>query len=203
MSEKSFRIKNQLQSILSNYFKLFKWRIILLCIIFIIAFITGILTCIEYSDIVTCENLIDKYLYSFLKNEINFLSYFLTIAIFYLLINFICFLCVNSKLFTIINYVIFSLVSYIFGFDLCIIFLSLGLSGIILGVFFRGVVWVLVFFIYILFLATISHYTFSKDRCVDKKSLFKLYLILSFVALIVLFVSIILFSTIHIFIILD
>ena len=62
MSEKSFRIRNQFNNILISYFRQNKGKIILLCIIFIISLITGILTCIEYSDAVTCENLIDKYL---------------------------------------------------------------------------------------------------------------------------------------------
>ena len=202
MSEKSFRIRNQFNSILNNYFREFKGRIILLCIIFIISFITGILTCIEYSDVVTCENLIDKYLYSFLKNDMNFFSYFLMVALFYLLLGLLCFIFASSKIMCFINCCIFSLISYIFGFDLCIIIITLGLSGIIFGILFRGV-WIFVLFIYILYLAVVTKIAFSKDRCFDKKSLFKLFLILSFISLLILFVTIILFSTIHIFIILD
>lgn len=202
MSEKSNRFRNQISNIISNFIRQFKGKILMLCIIFIISFITGILTCIEYSDMVTCENLIDKYLYSFLLNDINFLSYFLMMAVFYLLFGFLCVLFSQSKFMCVINIVIFCLINYIFGFDLCIVIISLGLSGIIFGILFRGI-WILVIFTHLLLLAVVSNCAFSKDKCVDKKALFKLFFLLSIIAFVILFVSIILFSAIHIFIILE
>ena len=51
----------------------------------------------------------------------------------------------RNKIFYIINIIIIFLISYIFGFDLCIIVATLGLSGVILGVFTLGLLGILVF----------------------------------------------------------
>jgi len=202
MGGKFFRIKNGISNICLNFFKEYKFRIIFISLISLIFIITGILTCAQYSDIVTYENLIDKYLFSFLKRDTDFLGYFLTVFVFYLLINFLIIVCSSSKFFVIVCHIILCLACYVFGFDLCIIMLTLGLSGIIYCILFR-VIWIFVIFNIIILLSVVSFHVFAKSNCIPKKYLLKLFLILAIVSAIILFLSIFLFSSIHIFIIID
>ena len=204
MEGKFERFKNSCFSITSRFFKNYKNYLLVFFIVFLFGFLTGIFTCSNYVADLTCENLINKYLYSFLCGDMTFFSYFLTLSIFYIIICLFTILLVRNKFMVVINVFILFLMSYVFGFDICIVIMCLGLSGIIFGVLFFGLFFLCVFLMYMCIMSIICKAVINIEKC---EYTFKvvfincLYFILA--SLILLFLSSLLFSIIHIFVIVD
>lgn len=204
MEGKFERIKNNVMSLASRFVKCYKGYLLVFFIVFLIGFLTGIFTCSSYVEDLTCENLINTCLYSFLQNEMTFFSYFLTLSIFFIIICTFTIFLVRNKFMIAINVILLFLLSYIFGFDLCIVIMCLGLSGIIFGVLFYGLLWLVIFIFYMCIMSIFCKKAISKERCVETfKSMFLSALYFILLSLIVLFVSCLLFSIIHIFVIVD
>ena len=204
MEGKFERIKNNVMSLASRFVKCYKGYLLVFFIVFLIGFLTGIFTCSSYVEDLTCENLINTYLYSFLQNEMTFFSFFLTLSIFFILMCAFTIFLVRNKFMIAINVILLFLLSYIFGFDLCIVIMCLGLSGIIFGVLFYCLFWLVIFIFYMCIMSIFCKKVISKERCVETfKSMFLSALYFILLSLIVLFVSCLLFSIIHIFVIVD
>lgn len=203
---KTTRFKEILIKNISKLLKLYSSYLLVFFVFMLIGFITGILTASKYSELIECEHLINKYLYRFLLNDINFLSYFFSVSII-LLIIFICIICFTRNKFCIgLNFLLTLIISYIFGFDLYVVFISLGFAGIVLGII------VYSFIGFSIFILIIFIQSFVCKNCIDsKKSCLilsksdcrKVYLICIFLSFLMIFIWSILFSTIHIFVIVD
>ena len=152
MDEKYQRIKNNIINFSSRFLKNYKYYLLVFFILFLIGFLTGIITASDYSKDLTCENLINIYMYSFLKREMTFFSYFLTMALYFAILLLFTTLLVRNKFMIVINTIILVLIAYIFGFDLCILMICLGLAGVILGALFIGLLGIVCFGVYILIL---------------------------------------------------
>lgn len=203
MKENIERIKYNIINIASRFFICYKNYLLVFFIVFLFGFLTGIFTCSQYSSDLTCENLINKYLYNFLCNEMNFFTYFLILSLFFLLISVLTMILIRNKFTVIVNIFAMFLMSYVFGFDLCIIVVCLGLAGIILGILFLGILGVGVFGAYISIMSIVCSQSFRKDTCCTFKSLFANCFVFVLIAIILLFFSSLFFSIIHIFVIID
>lgn len=206
MSEKWSRIKYQILNKTSKLLRYYKNYLLVFFILFLISFITGLLTASKYTDDLTCENLINTHLYSFLINDINFISLFLILSILLLLFCLFVILLTRNKFFIILNYLFFMLFSYIFGFDLCVIITCLGLAGIILGIAIWGV-FNLFIFIMIMLILSIACKRVKEKNCsaqtFNNGTYRKIYFLLILIILILIFLMCILFSLIHIFVIVE
>lgn len=206
MKTKFSRIKYSFFNWISRFLICYRSYLLVFFIIFLIAFITGIMTCSHYSSSITCEHLINKYLYDFLTKESTFISYFLKLSAYYIIL-FLCIIFLSKNLFMIIvNCFLIFFMSYIYGFDLCIIILSLGLSGVIFGILILGVLGVFLFLTFLLIISIATkRYFVNKKSCdgVQSGSYLRLYLMLIIVSEIILFVMCLLFSIIHIFVIVE
>ena len=201
MNDKFERIKNNCFSIASRFLCCYKYYLLVFFILFFIGFLTGIFTCSGFAKDLEVEHLINPYLYDFLKNEMTFFSYFLTLAVYFLILSLFTVICVRNKFFIGLNAVILALLAYIFGFDLCVVIICLGIAGVILGIVFMGLLGVLVFSIYICMLSLICKRILKDKNCDDKKIFLKTILFLILLALIVIFFYCLFFSLIHIFVI--
>lgn len=197
------RVKNNIVSIASRFVMDYKNYLLVFFIIFLFGFLTGIFTCASYSSDLEVSNLINKYLYEFICNDIGYFSYFLTLAIFFAIICVFTILFVRNKFMLCINVFLLFLMAYVYAFDLCIVIVCLGLSGIICGALFLGVLGILVFLSYICIMSIVAKNIISKDRCIELKMVIHNCLYFFVLAIIILFLSSILFAIIHIFVIID
>ena len=203
MNENSIRAKHHIYSLIAKFWKEYKVYIIILSILFLLAFVTGILTCSKYSDIIEIDRLIDKYLLKFLKLEITFFSYFIYLTIFFLIYTLFVIFFTRNKFFIVVDIIIFLLLSYIFGFDLFIIISTLGLAGIICGVLFRAILGIVLFYLIILIISVAIKRYKMRHYCISHKEIYKAYLILILFSIVTIFLFAIMFSVIHIFVIID
>ena len=97
MREKWLRFKHYFFEYIKRYAKNHKYYIILFVVLFLIAMITGIVTCTQYAEDITCENLINTYLYSFLKKDYTFFSFFLILAIYFFAISLFTIFFINNR----------------------------------------------------------------------------------------------------------
>ena len=206
MNDRYYRTRSSVISCIVKFLKNYKTYLIIFSIVFLIGIITGILTCMEYSADVTCENLINKYLYNFLINEVNFFSLFLSMGIMLVIVVCLVGILTRNKFFVILDGILLSLMAYVYGFDLCIICNCLGLSGVIFGILFWGVLGVCIFaLIIIIFSIACKRVRDYKNSCksFSNSDYFKLYICITILTLVVLLVMCILFSIIHIFVIVE
>ena len=202
------RIQEIKQSFIAFFVKVIKnYRkfLIIWGILFLIAFITGIFTASEYSKDLTCENLINIYLYGLLKRETTYFSFFLTMAIYYIFLSLYVYFTTKNRLMVIINTIIIMLASYIYGFDLFVIFVCLGLSGIIIGFITLGIMGLCVAFLFLLMYSIIVKNNLNKscESREDKLQVFKVSLLLISLSVLILFLISLVFSIIHIFVIVE
>lgn len=196
--------------ILSSNFKrliyVYRFYLIVLGIVFLISFITGILTAINYSSLISCDNLINSYLLSYLRKDMTYLTYFLMQGLYVLIIVIFVMLCTQNLFVIIINGGVLSILSYILGFDVCTIIISLGLSGVIFGVLIYGLLQILVMFNIMIIMSIAGKRAHVKKKNCDSvgnSEYIKMYLIFLMLSLVVLFIHSILFGIIHIFVIVD
>ena len=206
-------MKQKLKYFRNSFFALFRRLIlehrkfvIIFSILFLISFITGIFTSSEYAQDLTCENLINKYLYSFLCNDVNYLSFFLTMTIYFIIVSIVIIVFTHNKIFMILLTILFMLGSYIYSFDICVIFVSLGLSGIVIGFVSIGILGMLITFLIILNLAmsyTRATSKFKNNNLCNNTDYYKLYLLICFMVIILIFLLSFTFNIIHIFVIVE
>lgn len=203
MNDKFERIKNNCFSIASRFVCCYKLYLLVFFIIFFIGFLTGIFTCSGFAKDLEVNNLINPYLYDFLKNEMTFFSYFLTLAVYFLLLCLFTIICVRNKFFIGLIAIILSLLAYIFGFDLCVVIVCMGLAGVILGIIFMGLLGLVIFSLFICILSIVCKRILKDKNCDDRKLFFRTILFLFFLALVVIFFYCLFFSLIHIFVIVE
>lgn len=190
----------------SKLFVKYKYYLLVFFILFFISFMTGILTCAAYMSDISCDNLINGYLLGFLKNESGYFSFFLICSIYFVVVSLIFILFTRNLFFVVVNTIILCVMGYVFGFDACIIVVSLGLAGAILGTLVFGAMGLIVFGIYIMILSiAICRYREYKKSCtsVDGKSIRWMFFSLIVLGIVFIFVLCLLFSIIHIFVIVD
>lgn len=198
------RIKNNIISIASRFVLNYKNYLLVFFIIFLFGFLTGIFTCSSYSSDLEIDKLINKYLYDFLCGEITYFSYFLTLAIFFLIVCVITIFLVRNKFMVVFNVFLLFIMAYIYAFDMCIVIICLGLSGVVCGALFLGVFGVVFFIFYMCIMAIIAKSVIGRDKCyVEFKYVLHNCSYFFVLALITLFLSSILFATIHIFVIIE
>jgi len=206
MKEKIYRIKNIIFCNTSKVVLFYKNYLLVFFLLFLIFFITGIMTCSHYISSVSCDNLINTYLCSFLKNESRYFSFFLIMSIYFVCISLIIIIFTRNYFFVILNSVILSLMSYIYGFDLCIVIMCLGFAGIILGSLILGVLGISIF-ICIIFIMSIATKRLKerKSTCcsLEKSDYLRLYITFIILGILLIFLMSFLFSIIHIFVIVD
>lgn len=202
MKEKFFKFRCNLISLFGKIFNTYKYYIITLVIVFLIAFITGIMTCTEYLDNIDCSNLINKYLLNFLKKESTYIVFFLMLSMYFLIIAIFIILFTRNYFMFIIDYILLALLSYIFGFDICIFIMNLGIAGIFFGILVLGLFGLVIFISLITIISIASKKVRNKDFC-DNKSYFKLYMIFIFISEFALLLLSLLLGIIHIFVIVD
>lgn len=204
MEGKFGRIKNYFFSSAGRFFKYYKKYLLVFFIDFLFGACTGIFTASGYSSDLAIDNLINNYLYSFLSNEMSFFSYYLTLLIFLILIFSFSMFLVRNKFMVCVNIFLLFIMSYIFGFDLCVIVVCLGLSGIIFGVLFYGMLGIVVFSLYICIMSISSKNAIAKDKCNNSfKEIINENMPFILMAIVVLFLLCLLFSIIHIFVIVE
>ena len=108
--------------------------------------------------------------------------------------------------FVILNFVIIAIMSYIWGFDICIIVMTLGLAGVIYGVVVLGMLGLLIFASSVIIMSiTCKKYIITKNSCDEdsRRGYMWLYFAFIIIAICVLFIMSLLFSSIHIFVIVE
>ena len=178
MNDKLERIKNNCFSIASRFVCCYKLYLLVFFIIFFIGFLTGIFTCSGFAKDLEVKHLINPYLFDFLKNEMTFFSYFLTLAVYFLILCLLTIIFARNKFFIGLNAILLSLLAYIFGFDLCVIIICLGLAGVILGLIFMGLLGIFIFSIYICILSIVCKKVL-KDKTKRKEIVIKNYSMIS------------------------
>jgi len=205
MNEKYIKFKYLLLCNLKKLWSEYKVYVLLLSVFFLIGFITGILTCSGFSKDLSCDNIINIYLLDFLKRDLNWLSLFLILSIFFVLLIVLSTIFIRNKTMIVITTLIFMIFLYIWGFDLYVMIVCLGIAGIIFGILFYGVIGIFVFFLYAIFLAIIFKAVITK-RINDKQFVsvkFKMCFLFCILTVILIFFMVFFFSVIHIFIIVE
>lgn len=206
LKEKFLKFNDQIKLSLLKILNYHKGWLVIFFAVFLLSFITGIMTCVHYLDVVTYENLINEYLIKLLTKDSTYLTFFLMMLLWFCVVTIACVLLTKNLFFVIVDFVILGLMAYIWGFDLCIIVMTLGLAGVIYGVLLLGVLGLLIFFVIILVLSVACKKFFITKNICDsevKRDYFRLFLVLIFCGTAVLFVMSLLFSSIHIFVIVD
>ena len=181
----------------------YKYWLLLFVALMLVSIITGIVTCSGYASDLKPDNIINKYLLDFLSNESNFLSFFLIMSVFYIAIILLTIIFSHNKFMLFSSIAVFMFVTYIFAFDFCIIIVTLGLAGIILGILFYFLLGICVFCVYSLILSIISSHVFARIKCKYSRQDWLLFLVLIIASLLILFLLCFLFSLIHIFVIIE
>lgn len=206
MGEKFKRLGYMLISDIRRLIGIYKIYIIVFAIIFLISFITGIMTCINYSSSISTDNFINVYLLSYLKKDTSYISYFLMLGLYLLIITLFVIFFTRNVFFVIVDGVVLVLTSYIFGFDTCIFVMTMGLAGVIFGVLIYGLLLIVVFLGIIVILSIACRRL--KDRknvceVIENSQYWKMYLIFTILTIATLFIHSILLGIIHIFVIVD
>lgn len=206
MKEKWCRIKYTIFGEASKLFALYKYYLLVFFIFFLIAFITGIMTCSHYSADITTDNIINVYLLGYLKKDSSYLSFFLMLSVYFLIFSLFIVIFTRNQFISIVQCVIFILFSYILGFDTCVIIITLGLSGIIFGILVYALLSILIIInIIILMSIACKRLKDRKKSCqtFEHSQYVKLYILFIIIGEILLFLLSILFGIIHIFVIVD
>lgn len=182
--------------------KAYKGFLILFFSLFLLGFVTGIFTAGGYASDLGADTLINEYLYKVLTKDTKSLTYFLILTFYFSLVVVFSSVFTRNVFFVVLDAIIMLLSSYVWGFDITIIFVCLGLSGIVLGFLTYGVIGLLFFLNLSLIFAISSSLSFKRRNCeISGRGLGSLYFSLFVVGEIYLFTIAIVFSLIHIFVI--
>ena len=175
-------------------------------IVFLVGFITGIMTTVNYIDVVTHDNIINKYLIELLTNEGTYLSFFLMMTLWFLIIILLLIWFTKNTFFVVLNFILLAIMAYVWGFDICIVIMTLGLAGVIYGVLVLGLVGVSVFLTIIILMSIVCKKFFITKNICDthlNKQYFTIFCVFVALGITLLFVMSIVFSTIRIFVIVE
>lgn len=206
MKEKFSKCFDQIKLSFLKLLVLHKGWLAIFLVVFLLSFITGIMTCVHYLDIVTYENLINEYLIELLSKKSTYLSFFLMLLLWFSVVIVVVIYCTKNIFFVVVDFCLLALMSYIWGFDICIVVMTLGLAGVIYGILFLGVLGLVVFGIITLIISIACKKFFvTKNVCDNemKREYFKVNCLLILLGIAILFVMSLLFSSIHIFVIVD
>ena len=195
-------IKYWLISVINNH----KGWLVAFGITFFVAAITGIMTTINYLDVVTYENLINKYLMELLANKRSYMSFFLIMSLWFLLVNVFLIYFARNVFMVVVDFILIAILSYIWGFDICIIVMTLGLAGVIYGVVVLGLLGIIINSMIVGVASCVSKKFFTfKNNCDEdiKRQYCVVFLVLILFGLCVLFVMSFMFCSIRIFVIVD
>ena len=206
MREKWWSCKNYFYQCIIKLLKQYKYYLLVFFLLFLISFITGILTCSNYASDISCDNLINKYLLSYLTKERSYLSFFLMMGVWFLLIAlfFVCFTC--NAFMSVVDTIILSLISYILGFDVCVITVCLGLAGVIFGILVYAMIGILIMILLVVIMSLATRRLRERRLSCDNVSsgqYIKLYIAFIVLAEIMLFVMSVIMGVIHIFVIVE
>lgn len=206
MNEKFCRIKNSVLGSVSRFLLYYSKYLITFSVILLICFVTGIMVCSHYTSIISVENFIDKYMLSFLRCDSNLIGFFLIHGAFFLAISLGVILLTRNAVFVIIDAIAYAIISYIFGFDVCLFIVCLGMSGVIFGILIYGIFGLLILLLLGLIMAVaIKRIRGKKQVCetYDKNGYLKIFTTLLFLGCVLIFLMALLLSIIHIFVIVD
>lgn len=180
----------------------YKGFFILFFSLFLLGFVTGIFTAGGYASDLSAESLINEYLYKVLTKSTKSITYFLILSFYFAIVVVFSGVFTRNIFFVVVDCIIMLLASYVWGFDITIIFVCLGLSGIILGTLTYGLIGVLFFVNLSLVFSVASTLSFRRRNCeISGRGLGALYFSLFGVGEVYLFFISIIFSLIHIFVI--
>lgn len=179
-----------------------KGYLILFLVLFLLGYLTGIFTAGSYAGDLSCDRLINTYLYSMLTKGMKSFTYFLVLTIYFAIVVLFVAIFTRNIFFIVLDCILMVLMSYIAGFDITIIFVTLGLSGIILGFLTYGIWGVLFFANLSLVFAVSSSISTKRRNCeIKDKGYIRLYFSLFLVGILYLFLISMIFGLIHIFVI--
>lgn len=205
MKDKLYTFRSNFIFEASKILSYYRWYLLVFFIVFLISFITGASTCTHYIDSITYENLINKYLLEFLSKDKGFWGYVFILSAWFVGICLVVMLFTKNKIFVVIDILILSLCSYIFGFDVTVVILSFGLTGIIFGVLVQFICGLLLLFLLMFLLAYVVKRLFVfRGNCITIDNQWWRVLSLIIIAgIIVIIINTVLLSGIHIFVIVD
>lgn len=206
MKERLKRFGYMLSSELKRLLYIYKYYLLIFAIIFLIAFITGIMTCINYSSSISTDKFINIYLLSYLCKDTTYLSYFLMLGLYYLLVTLFVMFFTRNWFVIIVDGILLSLLSYILGFDTCVFVSTLGLSGVIFGVLIYGILMITVMLTIIMIMSIACRRVRDKKNIcemVESSQYFKMYIVFLLLGALILFFHAITLGVIHIFVIVD
>lgn len=197
-----YKASNILIPRIREIIKRYKGFLLFFCAVFLLGLVTGIFTAGGYSGDLDAESLINEYLYNVLTKSSKTLTYFLILTFYFAVVVLFSSLCTRNVFFIVVDSLLMLLMSYVWGFDITIIFVCLGLSGIILGFITYGVIGLLFFINLSLIFSVASTLSFSRRNCeIMGKDFALLYFSLFLVGVVYLFLISFVFSIIHIFVI--
>ena len=206
MKEKWCRFRDSIGLWFKRIINTHKWWLIVFCVVFLISFITGIMTCVNYFDVVSYENIINKHLSDLLIGEKTYISFFLIMCLWFLVIFFFLIWFTKNIFFVVVDFILLSLMAYIWGFDICIIVMTLGFAGVIYGIIVLGVLGIIIFLNITIILSLVCKKFFEfRNNCSNEimREYFWQYFILVILGILTLFIMSLLFSSIRIFVIVD
>ena len=197
-----YRIKNSIYHRISQLIKENIRYLVFFFVVFLVGCLVGIFTASKYAADLEPSNLINEYLYSLLTKDMSTITYFLVLSVYFLLINLFVIFLTKNRLMIVIDALLLFFLAYIWGFDICVIFVCLGLAGIILG-FICNVLLGLVLFIDIcLIWAVVARAIKCERKTYYKQNEYaKLYTFLLLLGIIILFLISFVFALVHIFVI--
>lgn len=200
------RIKYMLIHQASKFLSIYKYYLLVFFVLFLISFVTGIMTCGHYGSDITCDNLINKYLLGYLAKDTSYISFFLMLSVYFLIISLFVSVFTRNVFIVVVDIVAYCITSYILGFDVCVIVISLGLSGVIFGSLVYGLFGILIMLsLALIFSIAIRRFKESK-KCrstLPSATYIKIYLLLILISELLIFIMSIIFGIIHIFVIVE
>ena len=192
---------NKIRSLIYNFFVKYYKIIICLALISLFAILTAILTATKYSAELKIENMINETFVNFIKNKAGAWSLFIKYFFNYLILCIVA-IFLNIKPFCcVFNIAAIIIYSYSMVFDITIFIMLFGVSGIIYGLLLLIPFFIVLLFIYILISSiAIKSCKFKKKYgklCYDVYSCNKLYILLIFLATILLILECNFLSIIH------
>ncbi len=197
-----YKIKNSISYKVSRIIKDNIKYFIFFATVFLVGCLVGVFTASKYAGDLEPSNLINEYLYSMLTKDMSTITYFIVLVVYFIIVCLFLVLLTKNKLMVFVDSLLLFFLSYIWGFDICVIFVCLGLSGIILG-FISNVLLGLIFFLNLCLIMSIVANALNCERkpYYKQNEYLKLYALLALVGIITLFLISFTFALIHIFVI--
>lgn len=119
-----YRFSNFLGSGFKNFFSRYKTQILVFSILFVLAFVIGILVASKFGEDLEFERMANQYFFRLISLELNIWSYFLISLIFFFLGFVFGFLLCSNIFIVIINFIFIFIIGYLLGFDTVVCLLN-------------------------------------------------------------------------------